>query len=62
MLFELDALETQRVVRFIKDHKECDMHSGKITYSITPTGIGNVVEIKCNRCGKVEDVTNYDNW
>lgn len=62
MLFELSSLETQRVVRFIKDHKECDMPNSKFTYSITPTGIGNVVEIKCNCCGKVEDVTNYDNW
>ena len=62
MLFELDTLETQRVVRFIKDHKECDMCNSKFTYSITPTGIGNVIEIKCNRCGKIKDVTNYDNW
>ena len=34
----------------------------QFTFSITPGGLGPLVIIKCNYCGEVEDITNYDNW
>lgn len=41
-----------------------DFKSGKdtFTYEITPTGIGDVTEIVCSRCGKREDITEYESW
>lgn len=34
---------------------------GRVTYHLTPTGIGTVVKVTC-ACGAEEDLTNYDLW
>lgn len=33
-----------------------------LSYIITGTEIGDIVEVRCNRCGKVHDITDYDTW
>lgn len=70
--FTLDAVETQNVKDFMKEHKHVDEFRNKgkfgfstlgqqFTYTITPSGLGNSVTIKCNRCGESKDITNIDN-
>lgn len=36
--------------------------SDHYSYILTPTGIGYVLEIKCNRCGEIKNITDYNNW
>lgn len=33
-----------------------------MSYIITRTEIGNIVEVRCNKCKKVHDITDYDVW
>ena len=48
---------------FQKEHYEnCETGRASFKYIITPTGIGNVVEIKCPKCGEILDLTDYDMW
>ena len=60
--FELTEKETKTACNFIKKHSKCvkDIYSstgGQFSYTIQPTGLGNIVTIKCNACGKTKDVT-----
>ena len=34
----------------------------EIEYEFWSGGFGSIIVIKCNHCGEVEDITNYDNW
>ena len=36
--------------------------SGHYSYILPPTGIGYVLEIKCNHCGEIKNITDYNNW
>ena len=48
---------------FQKEHYEnCETGMMSFKYTIIPTGIGNVVEIKCPKCGEILDLTDYDLW
>lgn len=48
---------------FQKEHYEnCDTGMTSFKYTIIPTGIGNVVEIRCPKCGEILDLTDYDLW
>lgn len=50
---------------FVKKHKKCDgvgAIGGSISYIITPTGLGNIVEVQCNSCGSKKDITDTSNW
>ena len=66
MVFRLDPIEQGRLERFREHHKEtCPGIStigGKFTYVFTPTGIGTAIVVRCNACGKEEDITNIDAW
>jgi hypothetical protein len=35
---------------------------GGFSYIITPTGLGPIISIRCNSCGKIEDITNSKDW
>ena len=35
---------------------------GRFSYIVTPTGLGNVVEIKCNYCNCKENITDFSTW
>lgn len=66
--FELNNQETIAANKFIEEHKKCC--AGKpfsslgmqFTYMITPGGFGSQVSIRCNKCGKVEDITDISSW
>ena len=48
---------------FQKEHYEnCETGMMSFKYTIIPTGIGNVVEIRCPKCGEILDLTDYDLW
>ena len=50
---------------YIKHKKKCKLKKkGKQrieTFSFTPTGIGEIKEVKCS-CGKSVDLTDVSNW
>lgn len=72
MTFELDKEEEKLSNEFYNKHKDCckkylrklffSTTGGGFSYIITPTGLGNDIKIRCNSCGKEEDITNIDNW
>lgn len=63
--------EKERIEQFMLQHKNCVQYylgksffsttGGQYTFIITPTGLGNIVQVRCNICDKIEDVTD-DNW
>ena len=64
MKFELNEKELGEYNEFIKKHKKCKFNSsigGKITIKFTPTGLGNIIEVCCNDCGKHKYITDIDN-
>ena len=62
-LVTLSDKQRENVRRFQKEHYEnCDTGMMSFKYTIIPTGIGNVVEIRCPKCGEILDLTDYDLW
>jgi hypothetical protein len=58
-------IEDSEWKEFREKHKECELTAtigGKFSFIFTPTGLGPIVEVRCNKCGKQEDITNYDVW
>lgn len=57
---------------FRKEHKDCckkilgkehfSTTGGAFTYIITPTGLGNIIKIKCNSCNEIKDITDAESW
>lgn len=39
-----------------------DVCKGNTAYILSGTGVGTAVAIKCTKCGKEENITEYDNW
>ena len=73
IVFKLDEVESECARKFIEkhDHKADFKKENKLgfstlgqqfTYKITPGGLGLLVSIKCNCCGKEKDITNIKNW
>lgn len=68
----LNDKEEKRYKKFCEKHKICRINAGKDTFSgfpvgnseiiITPTGIGNVIEVRCPICGKRKNITDSDSW
>ena len=61
MKFELSKLEIAAKEKYLKKIKKKYGTYGLITYSFTPTGIGNSVSIRSNHNNKEKDITDY-NW
>ena len=62
-LVTLSDKQRENARRFQKEHYEnCDTGMISFKYTIIPTGIGNVVEIRCPKCGEILDLTDYDLW
>lgn len=66
--FELTDQEEKAAEEWLKNH-DCgpiflkDQH--QVTYNsyiFTPTPIGYGVDIKCGKCGKTHDITDYSTW
>ena len=70
--FKLTEKEASEIQEFMKKHKNCCLEKldkmffssigGQFSFTFTPTGLGNVVVIKCNACDKSEDVTDIPDW
>ena len=56
--FSLSAKQEKVAKKF---HKKCQKTGATITYSFTPTGIGDTIKIKCS-CGEEKDITEYEHW
>lgn len=71
MKFELTENEERAYKEFYKQHKNCcdtflgkpffSTTGGQFTFIITPTGLGLIISVKCNVCGKIKDITD-NNW
>ena len=72
MIFRLNEKEAQNANDFMKEHKNCckeklgkpffSSTGGQFSYTITPTGLGLGISIKCNACGEQKDITNSEDW
>lgn len=71
MKLDLNETEKERTDTFLREHTNCCRKQGKlyfstigggITYLITPTGLGDLIVIRCNSCGKEETITDTDCW
>lgn len=57
---DLTPTELKAIDAFMKKHEECFSTStigGKYSFIVTHTGLGPLVDIKCNICGEIECVT-----
>ena len=62
-LVTLSDKQRENARLFQKEHYEnCETGMISFKYTIIPTGIGNVVEIRCPKCGEILDLTDYDLW
>lgn len=66
-LCHLSDLEKERIYNFTNKHYELHKDGKKLTgstyqYTLSGTGIGTIIEIKCPICGEEEDVTDTSNW
>lgn len=65
LIFRLNPTEAQEYHDFCNKHKSCEFSStigGKISVIFTPTGLGDIVVVKCNKCGEEKDITDVSNW
>ncbi len=63
--FNLNPAEVKEYNDFCNKHKSCKFSStigGKISVIFTPTGLGDIVVVKCNKCGEEKDITDTSNW
>lgn len=66
-MLNLDSKEQKLASIFMRKHKRC--HPGirttegdyKFSYIVTPNSFGQVLEIRCNACGDIADITNTEN-
>ena len=72
LIIKLDEKEVEASNKFYEKHKGCPQlllgkswfstEGGLLTFEITPTGLGDVIVIRCNACGKKENITNVENF
>lgn len=64
-VISLTPNEDKNVKEFKLKHCSCKSKHSKpdrYSYILTPTGIGYVLEIKCNCCDEIKNITDYNNW
>jgi hypothetical protein len=61
-VLSLHETEQKRYEEFKKSHYSKHPFRGGVPVTITPTGIGIHVKVKCPSCGKEKDITNYAIW
>lgn len=51
----------KRAKEFIHEHyKKCETGYRSFVYTVTPTNVITVVELRCPKCGEIIDVSNYN--
>jgi hypothetical protein len=75
MKFELSKEQIEKVEQWddLKMGHKCSLQSnefsdkyvgcagGHLSYIFTPTGLGDIVEVKCS-CGETLNITEYEHW
>lgn len=60
-LVTLSDVQKKRADEFIHEHyKKCDTGYKSFVYTVTPTNVITVVELRCPVCGEIIDVSDYD--
>lgn len=60
-LVTLSDKQKKRADEFIHEHyKKCDTGHRSFVYTVTPTNVITVVELRCPVCGEIIDVSSYD--
>lgn len=65
MYFDIKYTEFVNWEQFREKHRNCEFtatEGGKFSFTFIPTGLGTTKIIKCNVCGKEEDITDISNW
>lgn len=57
--FEMSPKELEAAKEFERKHLKC---RGSMEVTFTITGIGLGVRVRCSRCQKEKNVTDYDAW
>ena len=62
-LVVLSDEQMKRAKEFQHEHyKKCDTGHRSFVYTVTPTNVITVVELRCPVCGEIIDVSDYDRW
>lgn len=62
-LVVLTDKQKKRAEEFIHEHyKKCDTGHKSFVYTVTPTNVITIVELRCPVCREIIDVSNYDEW
>lgn len=60
-LVVLSDAQRERAEEFQREHyKKCDTGHRSFVYTVTPTNVITIVELRCPRCGEIIDVSNYN--
>lgn len=60
-LVVLSDKQKERAEEFIHEHyKKCETGHRSFIYTVTPTNVITIVELRCPRCGEIIDVSNYN--
>ena len=57
----LSDAQRERAEEFQREHyKKCDTGHRSFIYTVTPTNVITIVELRCPKCGEIIDVSNYN--
>ena len=60
-LVTLSDVQRERAEEFQREHyKKCETGHRSFTYTVTPTNVITIVELRCPKCGEIIDVSNYN--
>lgn len=62
-LVTLSDEQMKRAKEFQHEHyKKCDTGHKSFVYTVTPTNVITVVELRCPVCGEIINLSNYNEW
>lgn len=60
-LVVLSDAQRERATEFQREHyKKCETGHRSFVYTVTPTNVITIVELRCPVCGEIIDVSNYN--
>ena len=60
-LVVLSDTQRERAEEFQREHyKKCETGHRSFVYTVTPTNVITIVELRCPKCGEIIDVSNYN--
>ena len=60
-LVVLSDVQKERANNFIHEHyKKCETGHRSFVYTVTPTNVITIVELRCPICGEIIDLSNYN--